>query len=179
MVASWKESYDKPRQCVEKMRHHSANKGPYSQAYGLPSGHVRMWELDNKKGRVLKNWCFQTVVLEKTLESPWTARRSNQSILNEINPEYSLEVLMLKLKQQYFVHLMWRVDSLTKTVMLRKIEDKREEGNRWGDGWMASPTQWTWVWVNSRSWWRTGKPGVLQSVHGVTKSWTQLNNWTV
>ena len=70
MIASWQESYDKPRQCVEKQRHYSANKGPYSQGYGLPSGHVWLWELDHKEGRASENWCFQTVVLEKTPESP-------------------------------------------------------------------------------------------------------------
>ena len=84
-----------------------ADKGPSSQSYGFPSSHVWMWELDHKEGWASKNWCFWTVVLEKTLESPldWS-RRSNQSILKEISPEYSLEGLMLKLKRQYFGHLM-------------------------------------------------------------------------
>ena len=95
---------------------------------------VWMWELDHKESWVLKNWCFWTVVLEKTLESPWTTRRSNQSILKEIRPEYSLEGLMLKL--QYFGHLMWRTDSLEKTLMLGKIEGGRrrgQQGIRWLD----------------------------------------------
>ena len=70
MFASWQESDDKPRQCVEKQRHYSAEKGPYSQGYGLPSGHIQLWVLDCKKGRMPKNWCLQTVVLEKTPESP-------------------------------------------------------------------------------------------------------------
>ena len=69
MFASWKESYDKPRQCIKKQRHHFADKGSYSQSYGLSSGYVPMWELDHKEVRVQKNWCFQTVMLEKTLES--------------------------------------------------------------------------------------------------------------
>ena len=92
-----------------------------------------MWELDHKEGQALKNWCFQTVVLEKILET----RRSNQSILKEISPEYSLEGLMLKLKLQYFGHLMQRADSLEKTLMLGKIEDRRRKGwqrMRWLDG---------------------------------------------
>ena len=104
-----------------------------------------------------------TVVL--VLRVPWTARRSNQSILREISPEYSLEGLMLKLKLQYFCPLMRRADSLEKTLMLGKIEGWRRRGwqrIRWG--WMASPTHWTWVWVSSGSWWWTGKPGVLQSM---------------
>ena len=93
-----------------------ADKGLSSQSYGSSSSHVWIRELDYKESRVPKNWCFWTVVLEKTLESPWTARRSNQSILKEISPEYSLEGLMLKL--QYFSHLMWTADSIEKTLML-------------------------------------------------------------
>ena len=98
MLAPWKESYDKPRQHIKKQRHHFAGKGLYSRSYGFSSSHVWMWELDHKEGWELKNWCFRIVVLEKTFESLCTARRSNQSILKEINPEYSLEGLMLKLK---------------------------------------------------------------------------------
>ena len=107
------------------------------KAVVFSSSHVWMWELDYKENWVPKNWCFWTVVLEKTLESPWTARRSNQSILKEISPEYSLEGLMLKLKPQYFGHLKWRTDSLEKTLMLRKIEGSRRRGwlrMRWLDG---------------------------------------------
>ena len=94
---------------------------------------------------------------------PWTARRSNQSILKEINPEYSLEGLMLKLKLESFGHLMQRDNSLEKTLMLGKIEGRRRRDDKGRDGWMASPTRWTWVWANSRRGWRTGRPGVLQS----------------
>ena len=96
-----------------------------------------MWDLDYKESRVPKNWCFWTVVLEKTQRVPWTARRSNQSILKEISPKYSLEGLMLKLKPQYFGHLMWRADSFEKPLMLGKIEVKRRMGwqrMRWLDG---------------------------------------------
>ena len=95
-------------------------------------------------------WCWR-----RLLRVPWTAGRSNQSILKEISSEYSLEVLMLKLKLQYFGHLMQRADSLEKTLMLGKTEGKRRMGQqrmRWFDG----TTQWTWVWVWSRRWWRTG-----------------------
>ena len=74
MLAPWKESYDKPRRHVKKQRHHFANKGPYSQSYGFSSSHVQMWELNHKEGWALKNWCFQIVVLEKTLESPWDCK---------------------------------------------------------------------------------------------------------
>ena len=117
--------------------------------------HVWMWGLNHKEGWTLKNWCFWTI-----LSVPWTARRSNQSILKEINPEYSLGGMKLKL--QYSGHLMWRAKSLEKTLMLGKIG--REWGNRGCDGWMASPTPWTWVWAGFRRWWRAGKPGVLQSM---------------
>ena len=105
MLALWKISYDQPRQHIKKQRHYFVNKGPSSQGYGFSNGHVWMWELDYKESWAPKNWCFWTVVLEKTLRVPWTARRSNQSILKKISPEYSLERLLLKLKLQYFGHL--------------------------------------------------------------------------
>ena len=110
-------------------------------------------------------------------EDSWTARRSNQSILKEISPEYSLEGLMLKL--QYVVHLMWRTYTLEKILMLGKIEGRRRRG--W-DGWMASLTQWTWVWVSSGSWWWIGRPGVLQSMGSqrVGHDWaTELKAMTI
>ena len=157
---------------LKRQTHYFANKGPSSQSYGFSSSHVWMWELDYKENWVLKNWCFWTVVLEKTLERiPWTARRSNQSIL-VISPEYSLEGLMLKL--QYFGHLMQRMDSLEKTLMLGKIEGRRRSGQQRMsclDGITHSVDM---VWASSGSSWRTGKP----SVHGVTKSQTWLSDWT-
>ena len=107
----------------------------------------------------------------------WTARRSNKSILKEISPEYSLEGLMLRLKLQYFGHLMQNADSLEKTPCWERLKSVGKGDNRGRYGRMASPTQWTWVWVNSGSWWWTGKPSVLQSM-GVTKSQTWLSNWT-
>ena len=139
-----------------------------------------MWELDYKESWAPKNWCFWTVVLEKTLESPLDTRRLNQSILKEINPEYSLEGLMLKLKNpNTLATWLGRTDSLEKALMLAKIEEKGGEGEDKGwDGWMASPTQWTWVWASSGSWWWTGKPGVLLSMGSqrVRHDWvTELN----
>ena len=137
----------------KKQRHYFANKVSSSQSYGFSNSHVWMSELDYKESWMPKNWCFLTVVLEKTLESPWTA---NQSILKDINPEYSLEGLMLKLKLQYFGHLMRRADSPEKTLMLGKIKGKRRRGwqrMRWLDGIVS--------WENSGRRWRTGKPGVL------------------
>ena len=107
-----------------------------SQGYGFSSGHVWMWELDWEESWAPKNWCFWTVVLEKTLESPLDCKEI-QSILKEISPGYSLEGLMLKLKLQYFGHLMQRADSFEKTLMLGKIEGRRRRGwerMRWLDG---------------------------------------------
>ena len=115
-------------------------------------------------------WCWR-----RLLRVPWTAKRSNQSILKEISPGCSLEGLMLKLKLQYFGYLIRRIDSFEKTLMLERLKAGGEGDNRGWDGWIASPTQWTWAWVNSRSWWWTGRLGVLQSMG--TQSWTWLSNW--
>ena len=137
MLAPWKKNYDKPTQCIKKQRHYFADKGLYSQSYGFSSSHVWLWELDHKESWVPKNWCFWIVVLERLLKVPWTARRSTQSILKEISPEYSLEGLMLKLKLQNFCHLMRRTDSLEKTLILEKTEGRRRRGQqrmRWLDG---------------------------------------------
>ena len=119
-------------------------------------------------------WCWR-----RLLWVPWTAKRSNQSILKEIGPECSLEGLMLKLKLQNFGHLMQRNGSLEKILMLGKIEGRRRRDREWG-GWMASLTQWTWVWVGSGSWWWTRKPGVLQSMGSqrVRHDWVAKWNWT-
>ena len=122
--------------------------------YGCESWTIKKadhWRID-----AFELWCWR-----KHLRVPWTARRSNQSILKEISPEYSLEGLMLKLKLQYFGHLIWRVDSLEKTLLLERLKAGEEGDDRGWDGWMESPIQWTWVWVNSWSWWWTGRPDVL------------------
>ena len=112
-------------------------------------------------------WCWR-----RLLRVPWTTKRSKQSILKEISPGCSLEGLMLKLKLQYFGHLMRRTDSFEKTLMLGGEGDDRG----W-DGWIASPTPWTWVWVNSGSWWWTGRPGMLRSMGSqrVRHDWVSLN----
>ena len=109
---------------------------------------------------------------------PWTGRRSNQSILKEVSPEYLLEGLKLKL--QYFGHLMQRTDSFEKTLCRERLKAAGERDDRVWDGWKASPTQWTWVWVDSGSWWWTGRPGVLQSLGSqrVGHDWATELNWT-
>ena len=132
-----------------------------------------------KKAEHWRNGAFQLWCWRRLLRVHWAARRSNQFILKEISPVYSMEGQMLKLKLQYFGHLMW-TDSFEKTLMLGKIESSRRRGDRGWDGWMASPTQWTWVWVNSRSWWWTGRPGMLQSMElqRVRHDWAIELNWT-
>ena len=127
-VFSWKKGYDKPRQHIKKQRHHFVDKGPSSQSYGFSSSHVQMWELDHKEGWVPKKWCFWTVVLEKTLESPLDSKDIKPVNPKENQPWIPLEGLMLKF--QYFGHLMQRTNSLEKTLMLGKSESRRGSGQQ-------------------------------------------------
>ena len=141
--------------------------------YGCESWTVK--KAEHRRIDAFELWCWR-----RFLRVPWTARRSKQSILKEISPECSLEGLMLKLKLQYFGHLMQRANSLEKTLMLGKIEGRRRRGwqkMRWLDGITDSME---WVWVNSRSWWWTGRPGVLQFVGSqrVRHDWVTELNWT-
>ena len=128
---------------------------------------------EHRRTDALQLWCWR-----RLLRVPWTARRSNQSILKAISPEYSLEGLMLKLNLQYFGHLIWRTGSFEKTLMLGMIEGGRRRGwqrMRWLDG-ITDSTDW--VWISSRSWWWTGRPGVLQFMGSQTvrHDWaTELN----
>ena len=179
MLAPWKKIYDQPRQHFNKQRHYFANKDPSSQSYGFSSSHVWMWDLDYKERRAWKNWCFWTMVLEKTVESLFDIKEIQPVHPRGIGPKYSLEGLMLRLKLQYFGT--W-CDELThfKSPWCWEILKVGGEGNDRGwDGWVASLVQWTWVWVNSRSWWWTGKPGVLQSMGSqrVRQDWETELNW--
>ena len=137
MLTPWKKSHDQPRQHIKKQRHYFANKGPSSQDYGFSSCHVWMWELDCEESWAPKNWCFWTVVLKKTLESPLDCKQ-----IQPAHPKGNQSWVFygrtdLKLKLQYFGHLMQRADSFEKTLILGKIEGMRRKGwqrMRWLDG---------------------------------------------
>ena len=132
---------------------------------------AKHWKID-----AFELWCWR-----RLLRVPWTARRSNQSILKEINPEYSLGGLMLKLKLQYFDHLIQRADSLEKTLSWERLKAGGEGDDRGWEGWMASLTWWTWVWASSRRQWKTGRPGVLQSMGSqrIGHDWATELNWSL
>ena len=145
-----------------------AKKGPYSQSYGFSSSHVWMWELDYKWSWAPKNWCFWTVVLEKTLESSVDCKKIQPVILKEISPEYSLEGLMWSLNSNSLATWCEEMTHWERPWCWERLKEGGKGDDRRWDGWitiidwiMAWPNQQTWVWVSSGSWWLTGKPGVL------------------
>ena len=151
------------------------------KVHGFSSGHVWMWESDYKESWALKNWSFWTLVLEKILESPLDCKE-----MQPVHPKGDQSWVFIgrtdvesKLKLQYFGHLMPKADSFEKTLKLGRLRGGGEGDNRGWDGWMASPTQWTWVWVDSWSSWWTGKPGMLRffGSQGVRHDWVTELNW--
>ena len=162
---------------ILKSRHYFANRGTSSQGYGFSYSHVWMWELDYKESWAPKNWRFWTVVLEKTLESPVDCK--------EIQPVHSEGdqpwVLIGRSDVEAETPILWatwceELTHLKRPWCWERLRAGGEGDDRGWDGWMASPTRWTWVWVDSRSWWWTGRPGVLQFMG--SQSQTRLSEWT-
>ena len=181
MLTPWKQSYDQPRQHIKNQRHYFVNIGPSRQGYGFSSSHVWKWELDYKKGWALKNWCFWTVELEKTLESPLDCKeiqsvhRKRRSVLGVLWKDWcsSWNSNTLATWWEELTHL--------KSPWCWERSKAGGEGDDRGwDSWMVSPTQWTWVWINSRSWWWTGRSGVLWflGLQRVKHIWATELNWT-
>ena len=176
MIASWQESYDKPRQCVEKQRHYFANESLYSQGYGLPSGHVWLWELDHKEGRTPKNWCLQTVVLEKTPESPMDIKEIKPVNLKGNQPWTLIRRIDVEAEAPVF----WSSDAncwLTGKVPdagkdWRQKEKRASENEMTGWHHQCNGHEFR----QTGRWWGTGRPGVLQSMG--SQSWTPLRDWT-
>ena len=155
-LTPWKKSYDKHRQHVKKQRYYFAYEGPFSQSYGFSSRHLRMWELGHKEGWVPKNWCFWTVVLEKTLESPLDCKE-----IKPVNTKRNLPWIFTgRTDAEAETPVLWPLD--VKSWLIWKNTDaekdwrQEEKWMRGWDGWMSSPTQWT---VNAGSWWWAGRPG--------------------
>ena len=151
MLTPWKESYDQCRQHIKKQRHYFANEGPSSQGYGFPRSHVRMWELDYKENWAPKNWCFWTVALEKALESPLDCKE-----IQPVHPKGNQSwILMGRTGAEVETSTLWPPDGknwlIWKDPDVEKDRVGREGDDRRWDGWMASPTQWTWVWASSGS----------------------------
>ena len=178
MLTLWKECYDQPRQHIKKQRHYFANKAPSSQSYGFYSSHVWMWELDYKESGAPKNWCFWTVMLEKTLESPLDCKEiqsKRKSVLNIHWKDWCWSWNSNTLATWYE-----ELTHLKRPWWWERLRAGGEGDDRGWDGSVASPTQWTWVWINSRNWWWTGKPGMLQfmGLQRVRHNWATELNWT-
>ena len=183
MLTPWNKSYEKPRQHFKKQRHHFADKGPSSQSYGFSSSRIWMWKLDNKEGWALKNWCFRTVVLEKTLESPLDSKE-----IKPVNPKGNQPwVFIRKTDAEAEALIPQPSDAMSRLIgkdpthwkrpwCWERLKARGEGVDKGPDGWMASPTQWTGVRANFETWWRTGKPRLLWSMGSQTDTTERLNN---
>ena len=165
MLTPWNKSYNKPRQHIKKQRHHFVNKGSYSQSYDFSSSHIEMWELNCKESWVLNNWWFWTVLLEKTLESPLDSKE-----IQSVHPQGNqLWMFIGRTDTEAEAPMHWLPAGKSQLVgknpwCWERLSIGREGDDKGCDGCMVSPTQWTWVWANSRRWWRTEKPGVLHFI---------------
>ena len=158
-VCSLEESYDQPRQHIKNQRHYFANKGPSGQGYGFSSSHVWMWELDYKESWALKNWLFWTVLLEKTLESPLDCKE-----IQPVHPKGDQSWVFIRgTDVEAETPILWppELTHWKRPWCWERLRAGDERDDRGWDGWMASLTQWTCIWVDSRSWWWTGRPGIL------------------
>ena len=170
---------DQPRQHIQKQRHYFVNKGPSSQGYGSSSGHVWMWELDYKESWAPKNWCFWTVVLEKTLERLLDCKESQP-----VHPKADQSWVFIGRTdveaETPNTLATWckELTHLKRPWCWERLKAGGEGDDRGWDDWMASLTQWTWVWVNSGSWWYTGRPGVLQFMGSKRVGQAERLNWT-
>ena len=180
MLAPWKKSYDQTRQHIKKQRHYFADKRPSSQSYGFSSSHVWMWELDHKESWVPKNWCFWSVMLEKTLESPLDCKE-----IKPVNPKGNQSWIFIgRTDAKAEAPVLWPPDVKN---WLIGIDPDAGKDWRWEEkgttedemvGWYASLTWWTWVWARPGSWWWTDREAWHAAVHGVAKSQIWLSDWT-
>ena len=181
MLAPSKKSFDQPRQHIKKQKHYFANKRPSNQSYDFSSSYVWMWELDHKECWVLKNWWFWARVLKKALESPLDCKE-----IKSVNPKGNQPWIFIgRTDAKAEAPILWPPDAKNWLIGKdpdagKKLKAGREGDDRGWDGWMASLTPWTWVWASSVSWWRTGNPGMLQSIglQRVGHDWvTELTDW--
>ena len=181
MLAPWKKSFDQPTQHIKKQTHYFANKGPSGQGYGFS---VVMYGCESwtiKKAECRRTDAFELWCWRRLLRGPWTARRSNHSMLKEISPECSWEGQMLKPKLQYLATWWEELTHWKRPWCWERLRAGGEGDDRGWDGWMASPTRWTCVWVDSGSWWWTGRPGMLQFMGSqrVGHDWATELNWRI
>ena len=177
-IASWQENDDKPRQHVEKQRHYSADKGLYNQDYGVSSGHVQLWKLDLKEGRMLKNWCLHTVLLEKTPKSPLNCKEIKPVSLKGDQPW-----ILTGSDAEAEAPVFWSCYANTMTHWKspwcwERLRAEGEEGVRGWEGWMASLMQWTWTWANCQGGDGEGQGGLVCCSPWSLKSQMWLGSWT-
>ena len=177
MLAPWKKSYDKPRWHIKKQRHHFADNDPYSQSYSFSSSQVQVLDLVHQESWMPENWCFWTVMLEKTLESPLDSKK-----IKPVHPKGNLSWIFIgRTDAEVETPILWPPDVKNRLHWKRpwcweRLKAGGEGDDRGWDGWMASRTQWTCVWASSRM--VKDREAWRAAVHGVPKSRTRLSDWT-